>query len=66
MPERPIADDTRCSFTPEELAAMRRKFDEDCDRLGVSYEDDRARAAVGRAVVRSFERGQAEPMPPRP
>ncbi|QCK85079.1 hypothetical protein E8L99_04435 [Phreatobacter aquaticus] len=61
-----MADDTatepkRCLFGPDDMRLMRRKFDEDCERLGVFCEDDKNREAVGRAVVRSFERGLVDP-----
>lgn len=61
MSETSPIDDKRCLFGPDDVDHMRRKFDEVCEKLGVFCEDDKARQAVGRAVVKSFESGLVDP-----
>lgn len=50
----------RCLYSPEDIKRMRIKFDQTCEELGLFCEDEAARAAVGRAVVKAFAAGLTE------
>jgi hypothetical protein len=52
-------------YTPNEVGRMRRKFNEDCEALGLYCEDGAARDALGRAVVKAFRREMDAPEPAR-
>ncbi|MFX5784996.1 hypothetical protein ABTE36_21140, partial [Acinetobacter baumannii] len=61
MREQDHAAEPRCLYSPDDIKQMRIKFDQTCEELGLFCEDEAARAAVGRAVVKAFAAGLAEP-----
>ncbi|WP_296577756.1 hypothetical protein [Phreatobacter sp.] len=49
-----------CVLTARDLTMIKRKFDRTCEELGVYAEDDRARHALGRALLAAVARGETE------